>query len=446
MEHAIFRLPGRRILVVDVHRSAEGDGVAYGQMLIRLRRALLLGCMTGMAVHLLPSRTAINSTVLALQSPDVVIIPAGSWSAAGLRVLWVLGAPFRMGRPWQWLGRSVARFVNGPVYRRLKAATHLPGRLRKFLLNRRRVYARLKAVNADYATRSAEAWQARYRADVLEPLRALRAAGRPAPALRLRLPPAREARLAEQAARLGIAPDAPIVTVHGREGGFRRAHNLRQRDWDEIRNARIADFQPAFATLVTRGYTVVRLGDPTMTPVSVPGVLDLATSAVRDPWLDIWFTMQSRFLVGCDSGPSWLAVLLDVPVLTVNAVHFRDMSRPTDRILCKLARDRQTNTVLSVEEMLTGDFLRAGFRGDRYECVDNEPADIERAVVDMIDVVEGREQLSWPQKRFNRRLRLVDRFKDGGASALEGVAVTAGLQGTISRRFAKRHFSRDVRP
>jgi hypothetical protein len=102
--------------------------------------------------------------------------------------------------------------------------------------------------------------------------------------------------------------------------------------------------------------------------------------------------------------------------------------------------------VLSVEEMLTGDFLRAGFRGDRYECVDNEPADIERAVVDMIDVVEGREQLSWPQKRFNRRLRLVDRFKDGGASALEGVAVTAGLQGTISRRFAKRHFSRDVRP
>jgi hypothetical protein len=136
-------------------------------------------------------------------------------------------------------------------------------------------------------------------------------------------------------------------------------------------------------------------------------------------------------------------VLLDVPVLTVNAVHFRDMARATDRMICKLARDRRTGQVLTVEEMLTGEFLEAGFKSGAYECVDNSPKDIRRAVLDMIDVVEGREErLSWPQKRFNARLRRVDRFRVGGGSALEGVAVTAGLKGTISRRFARQHFSR----
>ena len=60
----------------------------------------------------------------------------------------------------------------------------------------------------------------------------------------------------------------------------------------------------------------------------------------------------------------------------------------------------------------------------------------------MIDVVEGREErLSWAQKRFNLRLRRIDRSREGGASALEGVAVTAGLKGTISRRFARQYFS-----
>ena len=75
-----------------------------------------------------------------------------------------------------------------------------------------------------------------------------------------------------------------------------------------------------------------------MTPVQQPGVVDLATSPWRSEWLEVWCVQRSDFLVGCDSGPSWLAFLLDVPILTVNAVHFRDIERRQDRFICKRVR------------------------------------------------------------------------------------------------------------
>ncbi len=87
--------------------------------------------------------------------------------------------------------------------------------------------------------------------------------------IRLRLPPRLEQQAAKEAARLGIGPGRPIVTVHARESGYRASAGLRQRQWDEWRNANVASYFKAFRALVERGYTVVRLGDPTMTLPSI---------------------------------------------------------------------------------------------------------------------------------------------------------------------------------
>jgi hypothetical protein len=125
----------------------------------------------------------------------------------------------------------------------------------------------------------------------------------------------------------------------------------------------------------------------------------------------------------------------------VNAVHFRDLSRPADRIICKLARNVRTGRVLSVSEMLSAEFLRVGFKGDLYEPLDNTPADLRHAVVDMIEVVHGREERSSWQNQFNRQLRAIERQKLAGRSALEGVAVSGRARGTLARRFAKTHYA-----
>jgi putative glycosyltransferase (TIGR04372 family) len=408
--------------------------------LIRMRKVFLLARMLDAAVFLVPPRRSLNAAVTGLESDDIAIIPARSWEAAWLKLVWFVSAPWRAHDPVLWTARTAALFVSATVYGWLERATWVPETLRRALIAPRGVYQRLKAINTRYAAKLDEAWQELYRSNVLLPFRALEDRGDPIPVVHLRLPPDADHALTEEARRLGIAADAPLVTVHVRESGYRLASGLSQRGWDEIRNARIDSFFPAFAALIKRGYTVVRLGDRTMTPVSMPGVVDLATVPRRSAGLDAWCVRHSQFLVGCDSGPSWLAVLLDVPVLTVNAVHFRDVSRSMDRVICKLARDCETGAILSVSEMLTGEFLQRGFKGDRYEAIDNDPADITKAVIDMIDVVAGRERLSWPQKRFNRRLLEVDRRKLGGRSALEGVAVASRARGTLSRRFAQDHY------
>lgn len=442
IEQLFLPLPGRRVLLADVHRSLEGHGVGYGMMLIRMRRVLVVGQMLRAQVFFVPSRTALNTAVTSLECDDPIIVPGGSWTGRGLTALWWIAAPFRVGHPWLWVRRSIARLVVDTLYEGIERSAWLPRRVRRFVMRQGSVHRRLKNAIRAYAARSETRWTHVYRGQALARLRALEDAGEEAAPIRLRLPEDREEQAAREGAALGIDPAAPIVTVHVREPGYRSASGLRQRRWDDVRNAQIETCVPAFRALVKRGYIVVRLGDATMTPVQMPGVVDLATRPRRSPWLDIWCTMRSEFLIGCDSGPSWLAVLLGVPVLTVNAVHFRDLSRPTDRIICKLARDRATGAMLSVSEMLTEQFLKAGFRDDRFECLDNTPADIRRAAIDMIEVVHGRERRSSWQSRFNRRLHEAGRQRLGGRSALEGVVVMGRARGTLSRTFAKQYFIR----
>lgn len=441
MEHLFLKLPRGRVLLVNVVHSADGHGVGYGMMLIRMRRALLAAQAHGTNLFFVPSQASLNAAVLALRSPDVAIIDPDSWRGRALRAVWVIAAPWRAGAPWLWLRRSLAALVAAPTTRIVKRSTWLPRELRRKVLAQDG-QSPFKTLSTRYAALMAERWQTLVRVPVLDAARALDAEGKEPPVVRLQLPPDLDGQAARAAAALGIPSDQPIVTVHVRESGYRATNQLRQRDWDEIRNARIETFFPAFAALVRSGYTVVRLGDPTMTPITQPGVVDLATHADRHPLVDIWCVQRSRFLVGCDSGPSWLAMLLNIPILTVNAVHFRDVERPQDRVICKLARDQQTGALLSVAQMLTREFLAKGFKSDRYACIDNTPADIEKAVMDMIEVVDGREQRSWDQKNFSHRLYEVHRAHLAGESALEGVAVAGRRLGTLSRRFARDHFER----
>lgn len=440
MEHLLIRSHGRDCLLVDLHASADGHGIGYGMMLIRMRRALLVGQLMRTAVFFVHPARALNRAVMALRSPQVEVIPHQGWLGRWLACVWMVAAPFRVGAPRLWLQRSLARLLLGRIYTTVERTRWLPRRARRWLTRRRPVLAHLKAANVAYAARSHAQWDRVYE-QALARGRALERAGLPPPRLSLHLPPPHDEAAARAAARHGISSGAAIVTVHVRESGYRASSDLRQRGWDASRNAGISSYRKAFAALVERGYTVVRLGDSTMTPVNLPGVVDLATSADSSQLLELWCVARSGFFIGSDSGPSWLAALLDVPLLTVNAVHFRDLARPDDRVVCKLARDRGTGAVLAIREMLTESYLRAGFKNGRFEPVDNTPSDLRQAVLDMIDVVEGRETRSPWQGKFNRRLRDLKRQTAMDWSALDGVAIMSRAKGTLSQSFARKYYN-----
>ncbi len=439
MDHLLLRLGHRRILIVDACSSPEGHGIGYGILLKRIDKVLTLARAAKASVFYVREATAINTAVFRVQSEDVRVLPQAGWRAAGLRALWAVTAPFRLGSPWLWAKRLAARALLGSFHDRLERSPRVPRAIRQFVARPRPFYDRLRRANAAYSERSASAWKHTYMQHVYRPRRVRDVEDEP---LRLSLPPDHEREAAARALALGIRPTDRVVTVHVRETGYRSSAGLRQRDWDVLRNARIETYFEAFDALVERGYAVVRLGDPTMTPVDRPGVVDLATSPQRTEWLEAWCVLRSEFLIGCDSGPSWLAVLAGVPVLTANAIHFRDMVRPTDRVVCKLARDRSTGEVLSLLEMLTERYLRTGLDMAKYEHLDNTPKDLAQAVLDMIDVVRGDERLSLPQRRFNRALVVLGRESPRDWGSLEGIGCIRRPRGALSRRFVKKYLER----
>ena len=426
--------------MADVRCSADGKGVAYGTMLTRMERVLRFGQATGVPVLFVRTAKSINTAVFHLQSDDVAIISPASWRAVWLKWAWFATAPFRIGSPWLWTQRTVARVWLGRVYAGVERSRHLPRAIRRFVLRPRPIYRRLRAANAAYAALSSALWQKTFKQQASTRLREAERKGIEMP-LRLALPADGEREAIAQAAALGISPTTPLVTVHVRESGYRPAAGLRQRNWDVLRNARIDTYFDAFSALVDRGYTVVRFGDRTMVPVGRPGIVDLATSPVRTEWLEIWCMLRSDFFIGCNSGPSQATFLLGVPLLTVNAVHFGDVvSRPSGRFICKLACEKATGKVLSLSEMLTADYLRMGLETNTYDYLDNSPADIRQAVIDMIEVVRGREHRSAAQRGFNERLTELGREGTPEWTGLDGIAFASHPRGTVSRSFAEKYF------
>jgi putative glycosyltransferase (TIGR04372 family) len=437
MDHLLVPLGSRRVLVADVATSDDGHGIGYGILLKRIDRVLTYARAMDVAVFYVREARSINTAVFRLRSGDVEILGRSDPRTFVLHAVWIVTAPFRYRAPWLWVQRSVARALLGRFYETVERSPRVPRAVRRFIVRPRPFYRRLRTANAAYARLTSQAWKQTFKGAE----RRLHEAEREGRELsrRLTLPPVHEREAIAEAAGLGISATTRIVTVHVREAGYRADAGLRQRPWDALRNARVETYVEAFRALVERGYIVVRLGDRTMTPVNVPGVVDVATLPRTSQWLDVWCILRSEFLVGSDSGPSWLAFLLGVPVLTVNAVHFRDIERPADRLICKLVRERANGHTLTISEMLTEEYLRTGLDTDRYEHLDNTPADLSDAALDMIDVVGGDRDFSPAQRRFNERLEALGRDLPRDWSGLEGIACIRKPRGTLSRRFAGKY-------
>jgi putative glycosyltransferase (TIGR04372 family) len=220
-------------------------------------------------------------------------------------------------------------------------------------------------------------------------------------AVATRLPDALDRRAREEARGLGVPDDAPVVCVHARESGFkeggrevhekqRRLGKRRVRD-DTARNASITAYGPVLANLVSRGFTVVRIGDPSMTLAEVPGVVDLTRSEARSSLLEVHLLLRSRFLMAGESGPASVAYLTNTPVLVVNATDPIGSYpiRASGLLLLKRVTECETDRRLSVDDMLSERYLSHLRDTSVYEYSDNTPEELQAAVDEMLVLLDG---------------------------------------------------------
>ena len=115
-------------------------------------------------------------------------------------------------------------------------------------------------------------------------------------------------------ARLGIPADAWFVCVHCREAGFY------DDDVHDYRNASIANFAEAMATITAAGGWCVRMGDPSMTPLApAPQRRRLrAPRRTRAVAGSVPRWRRSRFFLGTSSGLLGVAAAFGVPAGLTN--------------------------------------------------------------------------------------------------------------------------------
>jgi putative glycosyltransferase (TIGR04372 family) len=333
-----------------------------------------------------------GASVFELEYPDVPTVRPSVLSAARLRGRLVTSDVRYRLREWR---AAAARQCRVEVHRELGhyvGAPATPSDCRDLVR-----MLRLRLRDADLAHARAYAERPGYlrRALLRSPVQS-----------RLRAAAAADAQ--RQAMAAGIDPAARLIAIHARESGTALARGtegefLEKRRDDRLRNARIETYFDACDELVAQGYTVVRLGDASMTPVRRPGVVDLATSAARTDLLQLYCLLRSELLIAGESGLAALSYLTNTPRLVVNATEpFLAYSvRAPGLFLPKRVVDRRTGLPLGVAEQLGEEYHRRHRDGRRYQYHDNTPAEILDATREMMAWLAGTWRESAEQRRYH---------------------------------------------
>ena len=368
------RFGARRVLI------ARPNDRQYGHLGLEIVTSLASARADGADVYFVRPDTSFGGGLFELESPEVRVLRPRpvvrelfrtciSWRKFRDRVGgWRDELQERVEREF---ARETARYVTDPG---------MPQEIRQLLRGaRQRLKASLEKVARDRRQR-APYYQRRL---LREPVR-------------VQLHPAAREEAARQARAHGIAPDARLVCIHAREAGYKRGGEIQEakpeagRD-DRARNARIETYLMAVAELVRGGYTVVRLGDPSMTPFRHSGVVDLATSPTRTNLLEVSCLLRSDFIVAGESAYVNLIYLTNTPVLLVNVTEPISAYpiRAPGLFLPKAVVDRRDGRQLTSSDLLTLDYQRQFRDPQRFQYVDNSPEQILEATREMLEWLGG---------------------------------------------------------
>lgn len=207
----------------------------------------------------------------------------------------------------------------------------------------------------------------------------------------LRLSAADETWAAEQFKKLGLAKDQWFVCLHVREGGF-----LPQNEpLHDFRNATIENTRLAIQEIIKRGGVVVRVGDASMAPFSMPGVLDYARHPLKSDRMDVVLCAKARFFLGCTSGLAFLSMIFGVPIAHANMIPVDTLGfRYTDLSIPKLVWSETLQRYLKFSELFNSEagsyIFSQQYKDAALRLDENTPEDILLMTKEMLDRLDGR--------------------------------------------------------
>ena len=143
-----------------------------------------------------------------------------------------------------------------------------------------------------------------------------------------------------------------------------------------------------------------------MTPVTHPGVVDLATSPMRTNLLEIYCMLRSSLLIAGESGLAGITYVTNTPFLLVNATEpiAAYPIRAPGLFMPKTVLDKRDGRRLTSLELLGLDYHRQFRDMRRYEYVDNSPHEVREATREMLEWVRGHWSESPGQRSYHEAI------------------------------------------
>jgi putative glycosyltransferase (TIGR04372 family) len=199
----------------------------------------------------------------------------------------------------------------------------------------------------------------------------------------LRFPEDEDADWTERLTRMGVQPDKWFVTLHMRQLEYQFRYHM-----DGIRCVDTTTYIDAIRLVLAAGGQVVRIGDPSMTPLpKMRGLIDL--SRVPNSFeLQCYAINRARFHFGTDSGPSQIAGAFKTPTLITNAMGLSGMNTG-DVALAKRRRFPNGNILGSKGLLDIGAFTLDSLYLEAHivdvEMIDNTADELSRAATFMLE-------------------------------------------------------------
>jgi putative glycosyltransferase (TIGR04372 family) len=231
---------------------------------------------------------------------------------------------------------------------------------------------------------------------------------------------------------IGVPVGAIFVCIHVRGSGYSPNDEYIQK----YRNSGLKDYDLAIDWLIDKGIYCVRIGDSTMEPMAPRrGLIDYAISPYKSDWLDLFLISKCLFLLGTNSGPTYLAGILGTPLACANMVPMVTTFPwgPKDLGIPKLYCDKVSGRLMSFKEIFSSG--AANFRYDKQYgdrgiiLVENSSDEILDLVIECFDMASGRCHADENVKV------LQDRFK----SLLTSGDYTFGTSSNIGSTFIKKY-------
>lgn len=236
--------------------------------------------------------------------------------------------------------------------------------------------------------------------------------------------------------QMGLPDGAWFVCVHARGAGYSPVDESN----NYHRNVDIDDYALAIDAIVARGGWCIRVGDPTMKPLTPrPQVIDYAHSPYRSDRMDVILPARCRFFLGCASGLYAVSTLFGPPLVMVDVTPMSGVYAPGIRDLAIPQRVRTADgRVLGLEEVMASDV--ANFRlGDEFAArglvpTNVPPEEVRDVVVEMLDRLDGTAVYSEDDEARQAEFRAL--FREGHYGYKAG--------GRVGRDFLRAHFGRSA--